>query len=272
MQETLIIDGHVHVYPQFDLKSMIAAALRNFMISQRRSDNRDETVKVWLLTERSDCSFFENAPATVEDYILESSHEAEALIVRDAATHEPLLYILAGRQIVTRERLEICALATLFSVGDGEFSTSEAVRAVNDTGGIAAVNWAPGKWFGARGRAVAELFREFSPQQLLISDTTMRPTVWPTPRLMAAAAQSGYRMICGSDPLPFPGEEQMVARYASLAQGDFEDAAPATSVRNILAGTQRLTPCGRRSSLLQFISRQSRIMREKKQSTASTSG
>ena len=263
MQETLIIDGHVHVYPQFDSKSMIEAARRNFRISQHRSNNRDEAVKVWLLTERSDCAFFNHAPTRLEDFIVEPSGEPEALIVRDAGTREPLLYILAGRQIVTRERLEICALATLFFVGDGELSASEAVRAVNDAGGIAAVNWAPGKWFGARGRTVERLFNEFSPQQLLISDTTMRPTVWPTPRLMATAVKSGYRIVCGSDPLPFSGEEQMVARYAFLVQGDFDDGRPATSIRKILADAAHFTPCGRRSGLFQFVRRQSRIMREK---------
>ena len=190
--------------------------------------------------------------------------DAETLLVKDDGTHEPLLYIFAGRQLVTRERLEICALATVFSSPDGALSAEEAVRAVNESGGIAALNWAPGKWFGERGRTVKQLFRDLTPQQLMISDTTMRPTFWCTPRLMNAAAKKGFRIIRGSDPLPFAGEEDLIASYAFLMQGDFDDSRPAASVRKILADAGDFTPCGRRSGMLQFAKRQNRIMRESK--------
>lgn len=265
MQETLIIDGHVHVYPQFDLKRLCQSSRDNFINSQRTSANRDETIKIWLLAERSDCSFFSRAPEVdVNGLIFEKCVEPESLVVKDADTHEPLLYILAGRQLITRERLEICALATLFSVPDGVLSAEEAVREVNEKGGIAALNWAPGKWFGERGRTVKQLFHDFTPQQLMISDTTMRPTFWPTPKLMKAAAKKGFHIIRGSDPLPFPGEEAQIASYAFLVQGDFNDSRPAASVRKILADAADLIPCGRRSGALLFAERQSRIMKEKK--------
>lgn len=265
MQETLIIDGHVHVYPQFDLKRLFQSSRNNFINSQRTSANRDEAIKIWLLTERSDCSFFSRAAETaVEGFLIEKGPDAETLIVKDTVTHEPLLYIFAGRQLVTSERLEICALATLFSVPDGALSAEEATRAVNESGGIAALNWAPGKWFSERGRIVKQLFRDFTPQQLMISDTTMRPTFWRTPRLMNAAAKEGFRIIRGSDPLPFAGEEDLIASYAFLVQGGFDDSRPAASIRIILADASDFIPCGRRSGMLQFANRQYRIMRRSK--------
>jgi hypothetical protein len=265
MQETLIIDGHVHVYPMFDLKKLLETSRKNFIKSQRASANRDETVKIWLLTERSDCSFFSRAPETaVDGFLIERGPEAETLLVKDAGTHEPLLYIFAGHQLVTREGLELCALATLFSAPDRALSAERIIRDVNESGGIAALNWAPGKWFGARGRIVQQIFDETAPEQLMISDTTMRPTLWRTPRMMKAAAKKGFRIIRGSDPLPFSGEEALVASYAFLVQGDFDDSRPAASVRKILSISHDFIPCGRRSGTTQFSKRQYRIMREKK--------
>jgi hypothetical protein len=265
MQETLIIDGHVHVYPMFDLKRLFELSRNNFINSQRMITNRDETIRIWLLTERSDCSFFSRAPEmTVEGFIIEKGPDAETLLVKDDDTHELLLYIFAGRQLITRERLEICALATLFSAPDEALSAEEVIRAVNESGGVAALNWAPGKWFGERGRTVRRLFHDFLPQQLMISDTTMRPMFWPTPKLMNDAVRKGFRVICGSDPLPFAGEEDLIASYAFLVQGDFNDSRPAASVRKILTDASGFIPWGRRSGALQFAKRQIRIMREKK--------
>ncbi len=264
MEETLFIDGHVHVYPMFDLERMIRAGERNAVASQRGVENRDEAVKIWLLTERRDCSFFRNIrQAALKSFAVAETTEEEALTICSAATHEPLLYVLAGRQLITREGLEICALATLFSAPDRRLSAAEAIREIRQNGGVAAVNWAPGKWFGGRGRAVRRLFDEFSPCELLISDTTMRPTLWPTPRLAAAAERRGYRRLCGSDPLPFAGEEELAGSYGVLVRGEFDGQRPAASVRRLLESDAPLLACGQRSRTFSWIRRQYRIMREK---------
>ena len=133
-----------------------------------------------------------------------------------------------------------------------------------ENNGVPALNWAPGKWFASRGQVVRSVLQEFGQEKLLISDTTMRPTVWPTPKIMASAMKRGFKIIAGSDPLPFAGEEKYLASYASMMSGDLNADRPADAIRKLLL--DRSTPvfrCGKRSGLFTFMKRQVRIMREK---------
>lgn len=265
MQETLIIDGHVHIYPELDLSLMIKNTLKNAIIAQRTSSNRDDALKVWILTERSDCSVFADLKngREVKDFTVHPTDEAESLLIKDGGTKEPVLYIVAGRQLVARENIEICSIATLCSVDDRQLPANELIEKVLEEGGIPAVNWAPGKWFGERGEVVKNLFQAFSPSQLLVSDTTMRPSVWPTPAIMKGAIKKGYKVIAGSDPLPFAGEENLVATYASIVSGEFDYDKPAGSVKKMLLDeAAKIVPCGRRSSFFTWVGRQKRIMKK----------
>ena len=96
----------------------------------------------------------------------EAFSTAEALAVKDSATKEPLLYILAGRQIITSENLEVCALATTWTQEDKSAGTIDTIHNVRRGGGLAALNWAPGKWFGDRGKVVKTVFDTYSPNDL----------------------------------------------------------------------------------------------------------
>ncbi|RPI01113.1 MAG: hypothetical protein EHM72_07320 [Calditrichaeota bacterium] len=265
MKRALMIDGHVHVYQNFQYETLFAAALDHFSVLSSDGETESAKVMILLLTERSDCSFYSQAlEINLQDYLFEKTAESGALLLRQSQTHEPLLYLYAGRQIISQEGLEICALASEYFVADRALTAEQLVVNINSAGGVAGMNWAPGKWFGSRGKIVSQLFERFTPSQLTISDTTMRPTFWPTPVRMAAAQQKGFKVICGSDPLPFAGEELMVAQYGTCILGEFDESMPVTSVRNVLTrpGTT-WTVCGRRSGLASFVKRQSRIMLQK---------
>ncbi|MDZ7370452.1 MAG: hypothetical protein ONB12_04690 [candidate division KSB1 bacterium] len=265
MLKRLQIDGHVHVYPMFNVDRMIGCSLANFRNSRCKDEGGEESVKIWLLTERQDCSFFSKAldyESAVYRFL--PTAEAESLAVIDRRSDAPMLRIAAGRQYVTRERLEICALLCRFYAADGFYDAKDAVHAVRQAGGIAAVNWAPGKWWGNRGRIVEQVLRDFSPSELLISDTTMRPLGWPKPHLMREAEKNGFRLLCGSDPLPFRGEEKWTGSYSCLMEGEFDPDRPAASLRQLLSSGALLSVCGKRSSPFQFAVRQFLIMRENK--------
>lgn len=256
----MILDGHVHIYPVFNISLALQTALKNFALCRNDAD-----VKVWLLTERSDCHFFEDLKNTkIEGYVFQPTSEAESFLVRDAETDAALLYILAGRQLIAKENLEICALGSTVSVADKEQSAKDLILKVLENNGVPALNWAPGKWFGDREKVVRSILQEFTPENLLISDTTMRPTVWPTPKIMADAMKRGYKVIAGSDPLPFAGEEKYLASYASMMSGDFDADRPADAIRRLLLdpGTPIIRR-GKRSGLFAFMKRQVGIMREK---------
>jgi len=263
-KETLLIDGHVHIYPQYDLNFAIKQGIANLRraAAKCRVDDR-ELIPVWLLTERYDCSFFDTYKKIhLNGMTISASDEAETLIV--TKDNKPILYIIAGRQIVTRENLEVLSLMTTLFFKDREFTMKEVIDKILDSGGLPAINWAPGKWFFARGKVVEETLNFFSPEKLLIGDTSLRTTLWPMPKLMAQASSRGFKIIAGSDPLPFDGEENQIGRYAFSISGDFDKTKPAASIRALLKNKKTSVQLiGKRNHLLTFGRRQFKIMLDK---------
>ncbi len=235
-------DTHVHVYPCYDLDRFLRNARTGLLAAGHPA--------LLCLTERHDCRFFQDlAGGTVNlpgGYRVEASGEAEAVsIVHDDGDR---LFVVAGRQIVTAEKIEVLALTRDLELKDGK-----PVRTVLDDilhqGGIPVLSWAPGKWMFKRGRIIDKLIETCSHDYFLLGDTSLRPTVWPTPRLMKLGRKLGFRTVYGSDPLPVPGDEEQVASYRTLFHADFRPELPASSLRYALTHASVQTePLGSRGT------------------------
>jgi hypothetical protein len=235
-------DTHVHLYPCHDLRAALDGA-------RARLDGAGAApadVRVLLLSERRTDRMFaalrDGAAGPLGGWRC-AGGAGGALVL--SAPGGGALHVLAGRQLVTRERLEVLALATEAAFDDG-LSVREALGAVRAAGGVPVLPWAPGKWFFARGRIVAELLADSVPGDFLVGDTALRPLGWPEPALMRAARERGFAVLAGSDPLPFPGEEHRAGRYGVEFDGAFDPARPAASIRALLPTPGRLI--GRRLS------------------------
>lgn len=246
---TIALDGHIHIYPCHDWAVAIRALLTNLPAAD---------CKLGLLTETPACDFFRTALAQPAAFrsgslALEPGPEAGALAVLDAGVLAG--FLIAGRQIVTAERLEVLALGMDAAVPD-RLPAREALAAVRAQGAVPVLPWAPGKWFGARGRLVEQLILEAAPEALLVGDTTLRPALWPLPRLMKLAVGRGLRILPGSDPLPVPGEERIIGSYGGAGSAAFDAQRPVTSLRALLA-TRGIPfrPTGRRSTTRVFARR-----------------
>ncbi|HPG41911.1 MAG TPA: hypothetical protein PLP19_05255 [bacterium] len=261
---TIICDAHVHIYPQFDFNVAFDFSIKNFKAIIKNQKLLHDTIAVWLLTEGQQFNFFSKPPA-LPGYQIEKTPEKESLVVVDSTTGKKVLYILAGRQIVSSDKLEICALGTTAVLPDREMNTQDTITWVLEHDGVPALNWAPGKWFFSRGKIVNSVIDNNSPEQLLISETTMRPTCWSTPVLMKKALNKGMKVLAGSDPLPLPGEEKLLATYASIMSGSFDPANPAKSIKSLLLNPgASIQNTGKRSGLVAFAKRQYGIMRYNK--------
>jgi hypothetical protein len=109
--------------------------------------------------------------------------------------------------------------------------------------------------FGRR-RIVEGLLEGTSPKDLLIGDSSLRPAGWPEPGLMRAARRAGFRIVAGSDPLPFAGEERMLGRYGVAGDGAFDPRCPAASLRRWLNDpASAFRRVGTRSPLAQVLRR-----------------
>ena len=206
----LHLDAHVHLYPRHDVSRLLLAAL-DHMPRLAPSD-----LRVLMLAERADCDWFQRLAQDEirlpgDRWRIVAWDPDGGVKIRHLPDHRDL-WILAGRQTATAERLEICSLFSESPIEDG-LSARDTVRAILAAGGLPALNWAPGKWMFKRGALVRNLVREFPPEQLILMDTSLRCAGWPAPRLYSRARRQGRPVLAGSDPLPPAGEESMAGRY-----------------------------------------------------------
>jgi hypothetical protein len=258
----IVTDTHVHLYPCYDL----GLAIRNLVENLNRVA-AGGAVCAAFLAERADCCFFRDlrtgkigavSPGLA---ILPTMEENGLVLVENG---QPRLYLFAGRQVATAERIEILALTVDAAVPDG-LSAEETVRRILAAGGVPVLSWAPGKWFFKRRKVVKALINGFGPGQILIGDTSLRPAVWPEPGLMRLARSKGLGVVAGSDPLPFAGEEGRMGSYVSVLDGPFSPDGPVISVRAVLKsagpGAARV---GRRGSLWDVLARLRKNARARK--------
>lgn len=225
----LIADTHVHIYPCYNIKRALDTLRTNL------SQLDKQAVCLAFLAERSDCNFFaefkKNSAGLLSSEV-EMRYLDDALQLRE--TGHPDLYLFPGRQIITKEKIEILSLTVDLKIEDG-LAAQEVIDIIRLRGGLPVLSWSPGKWFFKRKKVVEKLLASNKPGSLLIGDTTLRPTCWRQPLLMKKAVFMGFTVISGSDPLPFAGEEKVMGQYGISIDSDFDVHNPAGSIRSLFS-------------------------------------
>jgi hypothetical protein len=218
-QVRLLVDGHVHVHPAHDEAALVASSyqkLRGFGAG----------LPTLFLTECAGVSVFEKWRDGSARVDVRRTGEGESIVVNDR------LLVLAGRQVVTRERIEVLALATNSRIKDG-MTLEETLDEVGQAGAVAVLPWGLGKWLGARGKRVEEVAAK---RRLLLGDNAGRPGFWPEPGIFKK-----HPVLPGTDPLKAAGEELLAGGYGFRLDCELELDRPAESIRRALF---ELTPGG----------------------------
>ena len=252
----ILADFHIHIYPFYSIENLFISLLKNF----KRISNLHSTPEIYavFLAERYDCNFFNDVVLKKEKF-KSDQFQINATFNNDAIKIQysdgNLIYLFPGRQIVTKKRLEILSLCSKSKIPDG-LSALETINSITEVSGIPVLSWAPGKWFFQRGKIVNELLNTIKPENLFIGDTSLRPTIWTKPFLMRKAENLNFKILSGSDPLPFKGEENLAGSYASFLEGDFQKNEPNDSIKKILLEKNlNIKHLGKRSSLNQTLYR-----------------
>ena len=173
--------------------------------------------------------------------------------------HNNLIYIMAGRQIITVEGLELLALATDSAFEDG-LSISSALTAVREQEAIPVLPWAVGKWLGKRGKLLAGLLEAEKNSDLCLGDNSGRPIFWQNPLHFRQAKKSSMQLLPGTDPLPFTSDVGRVGSFGFMMHGGLTESQPSTDLKQLLRDKEiQLAPFGRLESPLRFIASQIRL-------------
>ena len=239
----VVADTHVHLYPRYDLGLALTALAANLARTPAGAHAA-------FFAERHDCSAFAalrggaGLPARPDVAVTALSDPGSLLLT---GTGGVPVYLFAGRQLVTAERIEVLALLLAEAPPEGR-DAGRTIDAILATGGIPVLGWSPGKWWGARGRHARRLLERYG-SSLLLGDTALRPTSAPEPPLMREARRRGGGVIAGTDPLPFPGEERLLGSYASVFAGEIDAERPVESARRLLrTATAGAATAGSRST------------------------
>lgn len=223
----MLVDAHVHVHPCFSAEALLDGAFRNFR--RAASDlGHSEAVGCLMLAEMAGVHWFR-----------QFREEREAIVVRGTER----LVVVAGRQIVTRERLEVLALGRDVDIPDG-LSLSEALHRVRESGALPVLPWGFGKWWGRRGALVEDAIS--SEGELYLGDNSGRP--W------FAGMRRGRLVLPGSDPLPFPDQAGRAGSFGFVLEGPLDLRNPAEDLlRRIRALREQPRTYGRGETLPGFL-------------------
>ena len=195
------VDTHAHLHEAFDLGDALAAARRH---AARAGGG---TCVLCLASTPGEDAFERLAAGEAARGLAFKAAPGEAgVLVAAPADGLPALVLVGGRQLVTRERVEVLALAPASTEGLRSGRTlAETLADAAAAGAVVVLPRGVGKWLGARGRLVLDAVEADGSARLCVADNAGCFGVAPAPRVLERAAALGRTVLTGSDPLPLAG-------------------------------------------------------------------
>lgn len=238
-----LVDAHVHIYDCFRLPEVLDSALLNMRSAATQhavgvnftgclllSETTNEHVHLQL----QDYSATGQAVATEksDEWVFSCPADDNTAVIATNTAGRSLV-ILAGRQIVTREGLEVLALISPDSFSDG-LPLEEVIGQIVQGDAIAVLPWAVGKWLGKRGSLLDLLMQAEPRQQFVLGDNGGRPVFWKNPHHLALARTLGIKILPGSDPLPLASEGNRVGSFGFAIQHELSLQRPGEVLKQLI--------------------------------------
>lgn len=257
---SVFVDAHVHIHDCFHLDRFLDAAAANFRSHARGvATSRcqfvlclTETLGAAKFTMLAECARTGSSPPSVAKAGWSVGCGADRRCLVAMHPEYGAIELVAGRQIVTAEKIEVLALGSLNEWDDG-LPAATVVQSVLEAGAIPVLPWGFGKWLGRRRRVIESLMEEFNDGSVYLGDNGGRSAILPTPHEFALAGARGMRILPGSDPLPFDSEYDQAGSYGfridnlPLGDGAWPDLCAA-----LQRGEGDLIPFGSLESPLRF--------------------
>ena len=232
-----LVDAHVHLHRVFDVAAFLEHVTRNFTTAAREVGALQ--AGVLLLAETPGEEAFSRIAAigsAGSRWSVGETPEPEAIVV--SAPGAAPLVVIAGRQLVTQEGVEVLALMSAKDFPNGS-PLADTLRLVRQDGAMAVLPWGFGKWTFERGHAVTAVLQSAS--DVLVGDNAGRWRLLPTPAPFTLARSRRIPILPGSDPLPFRGQVNRAGSYGFVVPQPIDLDRPSRDLRAWLR-SQRVQP------------------------------
>ena len=259
----ILIDAHVHVYDCYDMDQLLDAAVENFNKAAKKLAIGNGFNAVLLLSETSRDNWFSKSSKTdkYSRWQIEKTPEASVVLAKPKGKNgsDTTIYIMAGRQIITAEGLELLALIT-DGIFDDDLPVATVLNTVREQDAIPVLPWAVGKWLGKRGKVLSNVINKEAGSDLCLGDNSGRPIFWRNPSHFKQAGALHMPLLPGSDPLPFASEVKRVGSFGFSLRGRLSASQPATDLKNLLrTDSAEFQAYGRLENPWQFFVNQIRV-------------
>lgn len=213
------IDTHCHYCGKLSFGDFLQSALSNLSSAGHSARSRSHSRFALCLIEFGNGS----------DFIRLAQAEEAGFTVRrvDANTLEidmgdDSLLIFTGRQLVTRERLEVIIIGYPGEIENG-LPAEEYIKRYSDQA-LVVLPWGVGKWLAKRHQVVSALLEKYQ-GQFVLGDNGGRPGWWRSIPHFRRAEALQIPVLAGSDPLPVSSFVRRVASYGSRFPASFDSCS-----------------------------------------------
>lgn len=241
----ILIDTHIHIYESYTPEILFQAFRDNTI---RAKSN----VGAMVLVEQEGSNFFSKLKSgeglPPNSSIIES--DSTSFIIHTPSL--PNIIIVAGRQITTKEKIEVLAFGTQVGIPDGT-PIRDTINQILAAEGVPVIAWGASQWLFKRRKLINQLLKEYTPNQLIIGDSALRPTFWREPCIMRNARKNGFTILAGSDLLSTSDQALRAGQYAERYDKNIDLTQPITPQLTKLLCEKQTTVFGRRSTLKEFL-------------------
>ncbi|MAY86540.1 MAG: hypothetical protein CML02_07490 [Pseudooceanicola sp.] len=256
-KKLVLLDTHAHYHPFCGVSEFFDCAWKNLQSAAVSFDESSNFIGIICLLETRDSSRF--------DEIREAAQETSAFgkwridIIFDgkflAAEGEggAKVYVVPGRQIVTKENLEVLIIGPSDNVHHEQPLTFYLEQYSGSH--LVIIPWGVGKWLDKRGLVLKQAMYELAQLDYVLGDSSSRPNCWQRVAQFEDAKRLGKHILPGSDPLPVAGQQRKVGIYGAAFYSNQLAEELVRNLRETVLGltVEEVRPFGRSDGLFGFI-------------------
>ena len=240
-----LFDAHAHFHDAFCVSAFLNHAALNFQTAADRLATDDGKAPACAL---AICETDAQQPplrrirdaiesSSIVDWNVLREDDSSLVVHRDPRDDRDIhqLILVASRQLVTSERLEVLSLCSPETIQDNQ-PLRAMVDQIANTEAIPVIPWGFGKWLFSRSRSLSDYLNAHAgdSSKLFLGDNGCRWRGW-RPTHLGTAQRLGIHCLAGSDPLPIKEHEVRAAAFGSILNVRIGITDPATELREAIA-------------------------------------